>query len=91
MKPLRMYHVIKGKQDVNIGDNIKSILSSKEDFSDYSLLTEDFNTDLFIKDIEGSLKTKEKLDKGLKMYNENVYICSSTGRIYGIIPINKKK
>ena len=94
MKPLRLYWLKKGKQELNIGDNIKHAFDDPKEFNDpysYDVLDWNFDFENMAKLITLDFQTKRELNHGKDMINSNLYICSACGTIRGIIPINKKK
>lgn len=98
---LYLLHLVKGKQNFKIGDNIKDFLEDKYDFGYKKLL--DWSTDFSeeIRDAELMFKMKEGYFDNLtgkyhepslsdQLINSSMVICSTSGKIHGIIKINKQ-
>ena len=99
---MRLYllYIVKGRQEFSVGDNIKDFIS-REDFADKKLLdlSSDFTNELH--EAGFMMKQKEGYFDFLGRYidpkrdeqliNACFVICSSTGKIYGILKINKHK
>lgn len=86
MKPLRIYWAVKGKQNANIGDNIANVFEPGE--SDYDVLDWNFDFEKMANNIVREFDLKKQLNNGKDMCESNLYICTQSGTIRGIIPIN---
>ena len=100
-KPVALYvtYLVKGKQNFHIGDNIKDFMEWPRQFKEDRKLL-DWSTDFFniVKDIAFVAKLKEgfsdfmgynppKTEK--ELINHCLVITTSTGKIRGILSINK--
>ena len=98
---LYLLYIVKGKQNFKVGDNIKDFLEDKYCFDFKKPL--DWNTD-FSEEIHGAelvFKMKEGYFDSLTgkyheprqsdhLINSSMIICSASGKIHGIIKINKQ-
>lgn len=90
MNPMRLYWVVKGEQDVKIGDNINEMLAG--DIDDYYVLDWETNFKDMFRDIARDIESFERIVAcGGRAINSNLYICSASGTIRGIMSINKNK
>ena len=84
---LRLYWLVKGKQDYQIGD--KLITDSDEVGMDFDYLNNFYDTKTLAKRILLEFETKEKIGAG-NMINSNIYFTNQSKTILGIMPINKR-
>lgn len=97
MKALKLWHLCKGKQDFNIGDNVKDYLDKSnkiEEGFDYSYLNWGFKTKKLAEEITQSFDVHER---GRRQnggenctINECIVITTQSGTIRGVMPINGK-
>jgi hypothetical protein len=84
---LRMYWLVRGKQNYYIGDKLET--ESDEVGVDFEYLNWLFDTQKFATKILEEFKLKDKLG-GSNMINSNIYITNQSKTILGILPINIK-
>ncbi len=97
---LYLLHLVKGKQNFKVGDNIKDFLEDKHDFYEKKPLDWSTNFSEDIHSAELMFKMKEGYFDDLtgkyhkpkspdQLINASMVICSASGKIHGIIKINK--
>lgn len=90
LKTVKLYllHLCKGKQNFNIGDNIKDYLDDVDDFKEKKLLN--WGIDFEQEISTAAVMCKQKIQLGSEnLINECFVICTGTGKIRGILPINE--
>lgn len=85
---LYLLHLCKGKQDFKIGENVKDFLDWIEDFKDKKLLDWGVDFEREITDAHATFQRTKQWGKE-KNINECFVICTASGTIRGILPINE--
>ena len=97
---LYLLYVVKGKQDFKVGDNVKDFLEDKYVFKEFRKLL-DWSTDFSeeLRDAGLMMRQKEGYYDWVGKYinpktddqliNASMVICSESGKIHGILKINK--
>ena len=83
---LRLYWLVKGKQDYQIGDKLET--ESDEVGIDFQYLNWFFNSHDLARDIIDEFGCMERIGSA-NMMNSNIYLTNQSKTILGIIPINK--
>ena len=86
---LRMYWLVKGKQDYHIGDKLE--IEYDEVGIDFEYVNWLFDTKKFAQQIIDAFKLKEYHDNGKNMINSNIFFTNQSKTILGIMPINIKR
>ncbi len=90
-RALRLYYLVKGKQEINIGDSIKNILDENNFKKGYDVLDWSLNCNRLedlIDDIALTIRCKKMAKNSESVINSNLYLTTTTGIVLGIIPIN---
>ena len=85
---LRMYWLVKGKQDYQVGDKLET--ECDEVGIDFEYVNTFFNTRKFARDIIEEFERKD-LHGSKDMINSNIYFTNQSKTILGIMVINKKQ
>jgi len=89
MTQLRIYWLVKGKQNYQVGDKLET--ENDEVGIDFEYVNTFFDTRNFAQEILKEFELKDYHNNGKNMVNSNIYFTNQSKTILGIMKINNKE